>query len=112
MQFDIAIQVQAASAAYNSTQTQKLSPSTPAVVSSIQNFSAVLLGDLASYQSSPSFDYSILMIPSPPGRLALVLCSPDLLMSTISITGSTCGSRPVTYMHYIEPSNMYVVQPR
>ena len=70
MQFEIAVQVQAAGAASNSTQTLTLSPSTPSVVSSIQNFSAVLLGDLASYQSSPNFDYSILMIPSPPGRLA------------------------------------------
>lgn len=72
MQFEIAVQVQAAGAASNSTQTLKLSPSTPSVISSVQNFSAVLLGDLASYQSSPNFDYSILMIPSPPGKISLV----------------------------------------
>lgn len=67
MQFQIAVQVSALSAISNSSQTLTLSPSTPTVISSIANFSAVLLGDLASYQSSPNFDYSVLMIPSPSG---------------------------------------------
>jgi hypothetical protein len=68
MQFQINVQVSVANALTNSTQTLVLSPSTPSVISAAGNVSAVLLGDLASYTSSPNFGYSILMIPSPAGK--------------------------------------------
>jgi len=68
MQFQINVQVSVGNALSNSTQTLNLSPSTPTALSSAGNVSAVLLGDLASYTSSPNFGYSILMIPSPAGE--------------------------------------------
>lgn len=62
------LKVDASGAGVNSSEALTLSPSTPTAVSAAANVSAVLLGDLASYQSSPNFNYAILMIPSPSGQ--------------------------------------------
>lgn len=74
MQFEITVQVDVIGAAGNSSQQLSITPSMPTAVSSAANVSAVLLGDLASYQSSPNFNYAILMIPSPQGSPALARC--------------------------------------
>ena len=67
MQFQITVQIDVSNTISNSSQSISLSPSTPSVVSSIGNVSATLLGDLANYQASPNFGYSMLMIPTPAG---------------------------------------------
>lgn len=73
LQFQIAVQVSVSSSVTSSTETLSLSPSTPTVLSSVGNVSAVLLGDLANYQAAPDFGYAILMIPSPAGGVSLWL---------------------------------------
>ena len=54
----------------STTQTLLLSPSTPSGLSTAKAVYAQLLGDLASYQSMPSFEYSYLMIPQFSGTSA------------------------------------------
>ena len=54
--------------AKSTTQSLILSPSTPSGLSTNSTVYAQLLGDLASYNSMPSFEYSYLMIPQYPGE--------------------------------------------
>ena len=58
----------AASQAGSTTETLTLSPSLASGLSSGSAVYAQLLGDLASYQSMPSLEYSYLMIPQWPGE--------------------------------------------
>ncbi|KAK9799370.1 hypothetical protein WJX73_004741 [Symbiochloris irregularis] len=109
MSFAITVNVSTITAGANgqpsttTTQAMVLSPSTPSGLSTGKLVYAQLLGDLAGYQTAPSFEYSYLMIPQYPGASANAALTSNfsswmmIPQSQVSLDGSTCNKVGTSY---------------